>query len=249
MNIESLRSYYHYNHSDDYIFQGHTHDEWELNIILRGSMEITSEGDIFSLSAGNAILIKPSKFHQNRVTGKHMAEMLVAQFKSSECKSGIYKLSPDAESLVALFIKESERDGISENSAERLSDDSKKLLELLLSELNRCDKSPKELDIAHAQVYHLAVDFMKKNIRTNLSCEQVARSVGVCKTTLKKVFLRYTGMGCMRFFGEMKLHRARTMLLDGESCATVSEALGFSSQAYFSKKYKEFFGVLPSRSK
>ena len=249
MRIEKFRIYYHYNHPEDYVFPGHRHDEWELNVILRGSMEITFEGDVYTLRAGNAIIIKPDKFHQNRVRENRRAEMLVAHFTIKECKSGVYKLSPDAESLMELMVKEVERDGIVDSTVGSPSEDGKKLLELFLSELHRCDNQPSGLDASGAQVYHLAVDFMKKNITETPSCDDIARSVGVCKTTLKNVFVRYTGMGCMRFFGEMKLHKARTMLAKGESCASVSEALGFSSQAYFSKKYKEFFGVLPSRSR
>ncbi len=248
MQIDKFRLYYHYNHPDDYIFPGHRHNEWELNVILRGSMEITDEGNVFTLRAGDAMLIPPNGFHQNRVVGNLWAEMLVAHFKTNECISGAYRLNSDAASLTSLLIKEAEREGLREEAALRLSENAKKLLELLLSELERCDGFKDGRPDAASRIYQNAILFMKEHICESLSTERIARAVGVCKTTLKKIFQHYTGMGCMRFFGEMKLTAAKAMLEKGESCSSVSEALGFSSQAYFSKKFKEFFGILPSKS-
>ena len=65
-------------------------------------------------------------------------------------------------------------------------------------------------------------------------------------TTVKNIFSYYTGRGCITYFNELKLDKAKELLSEGQSCAHVSNALGFSSQAYFSKRFKQMFGSLPS---
>ncbi len=248
MEIKAFPLYFHYKHPPSYVFYGHRHEEWEMNIILSGSMEITAGGNVERLFSGEAILIRPNDLHQNRVIGESTAEMLVLHFvpQSGECRRGVYRLSADALSVTALLVREAEREGIVDSEVNKTSRDAAKLLELLLSELARGERTDGEAATKDARGFRLAVEFMKANIDKALTTDEVARAAGACKTTLKKLFAYYTGMGCMRYFGEMKLERARAMLSCGQSCSAVADALGFSSLAYFSKKYKDFYGMPPS---
>ena len=51
----------------------------------------------------------------------------------------------------------------------------------------------------------------------------------------------------MSFFRELKLEEAKKMLLFGKSCGFVSDSLGFSSQAHFTKCFKTLYGYTPNK--
>ncbi len=250
--MKQVCKYFHYHHPSSYVFYGHRHAEWELNAVLSGCMEITAEDNVERLFSTEAVLIRGNDLHQNRVIGNSGAEMLVIHFTPDAfdtCDDGLYKLSADALALINLLINEAERGGIYDSEVKDVSENTKKLLDLLLCELARGEKAGKSYGDKDSEAYRCAVEFMKQNIDRSLDIEAVARACGVCKTTIKKVFSYYTGMGCMQFFGEMKLKRAKKLIESGFSCADAADKLGFSSLAYFSKKYKDFYGTSPSLAK
>ena len=70
---------------------------------------------------------------------------------------------------------------------------------------------------------------------------------GTLQGMLELMGLPYTGSGVMAHFAQMKLARAKEALKQGKSVRSVSEMLGFSSQAYFSLWFKKAAGLPPKR--
>jgi len=87
---------------------------------------------------------------------------------------------------------------------------------------------------------------MNNNLHRKLTVKELVTACATCKTTLTKVFRQYAQTGCMKYFTTLKFERAYQMLASGKSCAYVAESLGFSSQAYFTKCFKQYYGIVPS---
>jgi len=250
--MTDIRSYYHYIHGNSYVFHGHRHYHWELNAILAGEMEITCDADVFRVGAGEYILIPANAFHQNRVIGGNPAEMVVVQYVT-EVESGapprFAAMSKETETVLRLFCRDAETlCEISGGQCLRMSGTACRLFEVFLEYTagsEPCAPRPAETDERIA-VYNTAVRYMTQHVREPLRMTDIARECRVCRTTLKNIFSHYTGRGCMEFFGEMRLEQARKLLIGGQSCREVSEIMGYSSQAYFSKKFKQRYGSLPS---
>lgn len=253
--ISKLNKYYHYIHKSDYVFLGHRHSELELNIILSGSMEITCGDSVFKAEKGNMVLIPPGVFHQNRVTDKECAEMIVIQFEMVDALLGrsfsVFSLTSDTENLLRIFCKEIENNFVTGVNGDLIciTDASKKLFEVFLQySVGHEEKIYTQRD-ENSAIYNTAVKFMLDNVSEKLLISDIARRCGVCTTTLKNIFSYYTGRGCMTYFNELKLDMAKALLAEGKSCADVSAVLGFSSQAYFTKRFKLFYNILPSQVK
>lgn len=252
--IDKISEYYHYIHKNDYVFYGHRHYDAEINIILSGVIEIACGDGAFCVEEGNMVLIPPETFHQNRVTGNKNVEMVVVHFEICDMpfleKTAVFAMNEDIGKLVKIFCKDMEQNTTPKaDDCFFINDSAKKLFEIILqyASVNKICLHDKESETT--SIYNSAVKFMQENICDKLLVSDIAKNCGVCTTTLKNVFSYYTGRGCITYFNELKIEKAKEMLNSGKSCGYVSSVLGFSSQAYFSKRFKQIYGIAPSKVK
>jgi signal transduction histidine kinase/DNA-binding response OmpR family regulator len=83
--------------------------------------------------------------------------------------------------------------------------------------------------------------------RSDLSVEDVARSLGISRVQLYRKVKALLGTGVTDFIQGIRLTKARQLLLDDElTIAEVAYQLGFSSPSYFSTSFKSRYQVSPS---
>lgn len=85
---------------------------------------------------------------------------------------------------------------------------------------------------------------------TDLSVEQMASAIGVSRVQLYRRLVSVTGETPSEFIRLIRLRHAERLL--AESQLTISEIayrVGFSSQRYFSKCFKDLYGYMPSQYK
>ena len=253
LTVKRLDRYFHYVHKSDYVFEGHRHYHYELNVILSGEMEVTCDENVYRLRANDLILIPPYVFHRNRVTSESEAEMIVVQFSTDTDRGDLPRVVTMTErerAVFELFIRDTEQ--ICRFEAGQYltqSTTAEKLFSVFVAYTDRCNSETPVLSDGRSAIYRQAVRYMLAHLTESLRMDDVARECKVCRTTLKKVFAHYTGCGCMEFFSELKLDRAKRMLNEGASCGEIARALGYASQAHFTKRFKEHYGILPSKIK
>lgn len=251
--IDELTKYYHYRFAPDYAFVGHTHIEWELNIILGGEMRITIDDRVFTGKRGDMFVIRPWIFHSNRVAADG-TEMMVVHFRASEeYPDFTARTLSDCELGAAeLAVQEFDKFGFTEELpyCDDMSSDlenPRKLLEVLLA----LDSESEIIGEAsrRAGLYSEAVELMRASLCEKLTINDISKSLHVSPTVLKSVFTRIAGKGIIEYFTEMKISEARRLIGEGKSLSYVSDYLGFSSQCYFSTVYKRVLGVSPKEGK
>lgn len=256
VNITSIRYFRRFLLDEDYSFSGHTHNNsWELNVFLKGDNEITGDKSVFIAKENDAVLIAPGVFHACGVSKEEKCDKLVVEFTADgfELKENLpfYQFSLDIECITLANFLMNEAFAYSDmdmwGTEGTMSGAAKKLLEVFLHKLMRMETMPKYSEDNDSLIYHRAVKFMEQNIDKNPSVEEVARASGVCVTLIKRAFSKFTGKGVNAYFTDMKVKAAKKMLMAGKSCFDVSCALGFSSQAYFSRCFKKNTGMLPSK--
>ena len=85
---------------------------------------------------------------------------------------------------------------------------------------------------------------------TELSVEQMATDIGMSRVQLYRRLVSVTGKTPSEFIRLIRLRHAERLL--AESQLTVSEIayrVGFSSQRYFSRCFKDLYGYMPSQYK
>lgn len=104
---------------------------------------------------------------------------------------------------------------------------------------------------AHLGRFHTklveAATIMHANIDDPLSVDEVAVQAGISRRQLERLFKRHVGQVPTRYYQQMRLRRARQLLLQsGLPITEIAAACGFRSPPHFSKAYRAYFGQAPS---
>lgn len=91
-----------------------------------------------------------------------------------------------------------------------------------------------------------AVALMEANIEEPLSTDEIAQLAGISRRQLERLFKQYLGSLPSRYYLELRLRRARQLLLDtNHSIVQVGLMCGFSSGSHFSTAFGALFGNTP----
>ena len=92
-----------------------------------------------------------------------------------------------------------------------------------------------------------AAALMEANLEEPLSLDEIASLVGVSRRQIERLFKRYVGEVPTKYYLDMRLRRARSLLLQTSmSVMEIALACGFQSPPHFSKCYRDLFGHTPS---
>ena len=87
---------------------------------------------------------------------------------------------------------------------------------------------------------------MEENIETPLAPHEIAAMLKISTRQLERLFGKYLNTSPKRYIMEMRLHRARNLIVQTEqSVAEIAMACGFNSTSHFSKVFRSQFGVSP----
>jgi transcriptional regulator GlxA family with amidase domain len=119
----------------------------------------------------------------------------------------------------------------------------------------RSDRDPQRLSIpTRIGVRHpklsTVMHRMEDNIDEPISPAALAQEVGMSTRQLERLFRRYLSRSPKRYYMELRLKRARNLLMQTEmSIINVALACGFSSPSHFSKCYRALYQTTPYRER
>ena len=91
---------------------------------------------------------------------------------------------------------------------------------------------------------------MEENIEEPISPAILAQDVGMSTRQLERLFRRYLSRSPKRYYMELRLKKARNLLMQTEmSVINVALACGFSSPSHFSKCYRALYATTPYRER
>jgi len=101
------------------------------------------------------------------------------------------------------------------------------------------------LGISHPKLLNV-VALMEKHLEEPMARAELARQTGLSIRQLERLFRKYMGRTPTRYYQELRLQRARTLLKQTSlSVLDVALACGFVSASHFSKCYRECFAKTP----
>src|SRR5258707_14473333 len=106
-----------------------------------------------------------------------------------------------------------------------------------------------QIGVSHRGLIRVA-QLMEENIEKPLSLEQIAKSTGLSRRQIERLFKRDLNCVPKHYYLEMRLRRARELLLQtAMPIMDITTACGFQSPPHFSKCYRMQFGYPPSAAR
>ncbi|MBQ0040357.1 MAG: AraC family transcriptional regulator [Treponema sp.] len=91
------------------------------------------------------------------------------------------------------------------------------------------------------------IEYIDQNMSRNYSLEDVAASVGVSPFYMSKLFKEEMGETFINYVTDRRLDRTKKLLLETDlSIKEIAGQTGYSDQNYFSRQFKNKFGISPT---
>lgn len=130
-----------------------------------------------------------------------------------------------------------------------------KVLELIahkIAQIEAIDKrtpDPGHLPASDLDRIREAARLLAGDLETSPDLNQLARSVGMCRSKLHRCFRMVYGITPFEYLRNRRLEAAMDFLIEGQMNITqAAYAVGYSCPSYFTKAFKKYFGHLPSES-
>lgn len=99
---------------------------------------------------------------------------------------------------------------------------------------------------SHLASERACCNYISKHLHDPIMLPELAEACGLSERRLSEKFYRETGERVGDYIHRQKLREARDLLrFSSMSICDIGNALGYSSQSYFTRKYREQFGVTP----
>ena len=93
----------------------------------------------------------------------------------------------------------------------------------------------------------LASDYLQDHLTANVGLDELARTAGIGKFRLVRLFRKQTGLPPHAYQVAGRLRRARRMLEAGQSVAHTAAAVGFADQSHLHRHFKRGIGMTPGQ--
>jgi len=103
-----------------------------------------------------------------------------------------------------------------------------------------------QIGVSHEALMKVA-QLMEDNIEKPLSLDEIATATALSRRQIERLFKRHLGCVPNRYYLQMRLRRARELLLQTSMpIIDITAACGFQSPPHFSRCYRAHFGCPPS---
>jgi AraC-like DNA-binding protein len=127
-----------------------------------------------------------------------------------------------------------------------------KLLNMLVMQItqyqdDQSEDTPQILRKSDAEKVKLAQNLIEENLSTNYSVEVLAREAGTNINKLQEGFKSMYGLTVNKYMQQVKLDKAKELLVTSEhNISEIVNLIGLNNRSYFSKVFKERYGVSPN---
>lgn len=272
ISVDEIVTVHYFEYTKDFAFSGEMHDFWEIVYIDKGEAIITADAKDVVLHTGQMYIHKPMEYHNIRCNGVSAPNSVIVSFI---CRDDIlYSISGKVidcgekiKNLLAGIISEAQQafsspmddfytSCLQRKEGQRFGCEQmiKLNLELLLIRLVRynSDAAPESDRLLHRannddELMARICAFIESGIERRLRFEDICRHFSLSPSAVKSLFRRKMGKGAMEYYNVCRINRAKLMIREQNlNFAQIAEKLGYSSQHYFSRQFRNLSGMSPT---
>lgn len=270
INIKHIITVHYFEYSKNYIFEGESHDFWEILYVDKGKINVMANDKAYILEKGEMIFHKPNEWHNVIANGKVAPNLVVIAFDCQSKAMNIFEnrvlmIDDKVKNHLATIVGEAHHAFSSNLSDPMLSALKKRKnvkfgseqlirihLELLLVEMIRdielystdAKTSSSIREYAQEEKLNIIIEFLKENIYKRLTLEDICHQTLLSKSSLVKIFKEGMGISVMEYFKKIKIEEAKILIREGNHNFTqIASILGYNSIHYFSRTFKSETGM------
>ena len=109
--VKELANVSHYDLPRDFVFDGESHDSWELTYVDRGQIAITVKEESYLLKQGEMVFYTPGEFHTIHLVENRPASIIVVTFNCDSPGMDVFQekillLGPEEKRCLSIIVQE-----------------------------------------------------------------------------------------------------------------------------------------------
>ncbi|WP_283674659.1 AraC family transcriptional regulator [Butyricicoccus sp. Marseille-Q5471] len=258
----------HFDAFADRSFPSHWHHEFELQIILKGSVEYIVNGTSYVVGEGCAIYIAPEAVHMMTALSEGTVgynivlspQFLINLMRSANCEKYTVSLTSRRPEGVVITPERKEGHTILELLKRMYYTESTHVTyELFLLEnligiwRNLLAILPKHLSDSEDNSNFLReqrmkdmLNYIRQNYSQPMTIPEICAAANLSKSECFRCFSELSKMTPIEYVNQFRLFQASQLLLTTDkSISDICYSTGFNNTSYFSKKFKEQYRISP----
>jgi AraC-like DNA-binding protein len=243
----------------EFTFRPHAHEEFFVALTESGNAASIYRGDTHPIGPGDMIVLNPEEGHAGGPpAGRSWAyrsiylppglmRQVVAEFPAGPAGLPWFAADvvrdPRVAALLLRFHRLSESPGASALEREECLAEGLLLLAGRHARGSRAPRPPGR----EPRAVQVAREFLDARAADNVSLRDLAGHTGLTPSYLCRAFRRVTGMTPHAYQLQVRVRRAKAMLLAGYPIARAAAEAGFWDQAHLTRHFKSTIGVSPGR--
>ncbi len=272
ISISKIVTVHYYEFSKNFIFDGESHNFWEMVYVDKGQVNIRAGENAFTLKQGQVAFHKPNEFHTICTDGENAADVFVIAFVcssasmdffkryistlSAKMKKQIFSLISECLSTfeampitgIELVLKENAPIGGQQMIRIHLEE----FLIMLLREHSEKEHIP-YFPTKESMENHLVeemISIIESHIYKSLSVQTLCAQLNYSRSYLSGIFKVATGLTISEYITKSKIKESKKLIRANQyTFAEISEMLCFNNQHYFSKVFKKVTNFSPTQYK
>ncbi|MEK7727005.1 MAG: AraC family transcriptional regulator [candidate division KSB1 bacterium] len=241
-----------------HVYPRHWNETYVIQVVEQGINECECRGATHRVSTGSILFINPHEIHTGCAAGATplvyrslypTPELLIdvaAQYRDRNAPLPFFPalIAEDA-SLAKMFLNAHRA---CEAGADALTSQTL-LLELLASILQRHAENRSALPALGNE--NLAVkrakEYLTENFNANVSLAALAKIAYLSPFHLLRAFRKTVGLPPHEYVLNLRIQRAKHLLLQGRTLSDAAYETGFCDQSHFTRHFKRIMGIPPGR--
>ena len=244
----------------------HAHDFIEFSYVVSGSVNYKIDDNFYNAKEKTLLVFNPGVYHKESLSKGEQATELHIGFRNIKI-DGLplnyilkenfnipveFKQYKDEFHKCCLEIIE-EQENCEVGKELVLKSLIMKLIALFLKESNYV-KNSKKVDrydfpfYDKSNVVKIILEYFDNNYMKNISLDDIAKNMYLSSVYISKVFKDKTGESPINYLINLRLEKAKDLLIATESpIKSIAQSVGYKDAYYFSKLFKKYYGDSPCK--
>ena len=234
----------------------HHHSLYELYYMKNGKCSYFIHDRSYDLVSGDIILIPAGIVHRTNYGTEPYSRLLI-NFSENYVSKALLdeafslgylysnkRISNAIEDIFSLIEEEySKNDSITPYALKAYTE------QILLMMIRNANTKKHEKD--GNAIVEYAMRYIQQNYASDIKLSGVAKMINVSAEHLSRIFKKETSFGFSEYLTLYRLQRAEYILMNepGRAICDIAYACGFNDSNYFSYRFKEQYGVSPSKAR
>ncbi|MEY8257730.1 AraC family transcriptional regulator [Erysipelotrichaceae bacterium 66-17] len=254
IRVKELIAYFYNVRGPHYFFPGESDSNWEFTFVDNGELLSTVEDQTYKISSNQMMIYAPNQFHDQKTLEKAtsyltvIVDLDIGEENKEIISNKVFDLDRDSRQVLDTFIRTD--DSISPIEYNKMILTIEKIVVNLLSQQTKPAQKMANTPMQQKfedELLNEIILYINENIYSPLYVEDLCERFAISRSSLQSLFRNYVYTAPKEYISNLKLEKSKVLIK--ESKYTISEIayiLGFSSIHYFSRRFKQKFGMSPT---